>query len=292
MANTEEKLIVRSARLIPGGKIGRLTASYATATIEEPDLYSEEGLGQIGVVIEILGDTRKSADVAQQIVKLAGEYFISDKDSPDPSQQFTSTIKRLNEELYRLADRYNGWVGKTSAGIAAITNSAVYVTGTGSAEVYLHRNHRLHKLTVTSKQGSTDKIFADYISGPLQEGDKIFLTTPGIWQQISKERLNELLVKGPDPASIVGEIAEIIRPQSRSERIAVIISEVVSASSALAQPMTAQPEPEDHRIIIPPAKDILGAQLQLLKKGRQIIKDGAAISAKVIRKQAEKLRKK
>ena len=130
-----------------------------------------------------------------------------------------------------------GWVGKMSGAIASITEGKLSLSLTGSAEAYLYRNNEPHQLNSDKSHGQyrATQTFENIVAGPTNEGDKILLATPAIMHQVAKSEL-QALVWDNSPNSAIAKIAEAIRSQRQTDRVAAIITELTSPELVASQP--------------------------------------------------------
>ena len=71
------KLLIRSAILVPHFRNPKFSASFATAYVHEPDVYTDENLGQLAIVLEILGDWRQAETLVDLIINTALDHYYS-----------------------------------------------------------------------------------------------------------------------------------------------------------------------------------------------------------------------
>src|SRR3989344_6195164 len=91
--------------------------------------------------------------------------FYNQEDSGNVSDNLNQTFKKATEELKDLEDY--------DLLLAVISGKALYILGKGRVSVYLRRSC---KLTELSREGS-----GQLISGFIEEGDRIFLTTQNLY---------------------------------------------------------------------------------------------------------------
>ncbi len=245
------KLIARAAALVPHFRNPRFSASFATAYVHEPDIYTEEHLGQLGVVVEVLGDARQAERLVDLIINTALDHYYAlperDAASSKPEKQFEETIRAVNEALKDYAAAGNsGWVGKISGVIFALAETELLLSLTGSAEAYLYREGRAHPFAAEKNQRlyQAARTFENIISGPLENQDHVLITTPALLHQIAKAELLKLVTEHTPPAAIT-QIADAINSQRQTDRVAAVVADVLTPELAAANPLPSQPATQE-----------------------------------------------
>lgn len=246
--STSDHFIVKSAKLSPTyGKL-RFTANFATSYLRGLDLYTDKNLGQMVVVAEVLSDSEQAEEVAQIIIETATRHYFDNPVDNDPFKNFEASTSQVNKALSEYAQNgFAGWVGKIGAIIAILKPDELFLAQAGSAIAHLYRASKVISLTKTRRTkgpyGAT-KTFENVIKGPLQEGDKLLFATSNLLQQISKGEVESLVVES-SPTEAVAKIANIINLQRQTDRIAVVISEVVLPEAADDQLAEVKTETDD-----------------------------------------------
>lgn len=179
--------------------------SFSDTFVFEPENEHEKELGKLLIVVEILGKNSKSNDVSEAIATVMQHAYYSSA-AESPSTQFEISIKKVNDILGDLAAKgIIFWVGKINATIAVIKDDEIHLTSTGNARILMVRKNQsttLNKELITNAEINPLKTFESVISGNLYINDKLFFGTPEIFDYISREKLQEILVRfTPDIAA-------------------------------------------------------------------------------------------
>ena len=246
--STSDHFIIKSAKLSPTyGKL-RFTASFATSYLRGLDLYTDDNLGQMVVVAEILSDSEQAEEVAKIIIETAAHHYFDNPVDKDSFKNFEASIGQVNKALSDYAQNgFGGWVGKIGAVIAILKPDELFLAQAGSATAHLHRATKVITLTKACREkgpyGAT-KTFENVIKGPLQVDDKLLFATSNLSQQISKGEIESLVVDN-SPTEAVAKIANIINLQRQTDRIAIVVSEVTLPETTEDQSAKVETEPDN-----------------------------------------------
>lgn len=109
---------------------------------------------------------------------------------------FEKALTAVNAALSRLMSKTKvSWYGKLSVGIAAIHQNHLALSTTGAALVYLVRKDELNLLSedLVEPAARAVKIFSNYSSGRLLDGDRVILSTNKLVNYLALERIREFL---------------------------------------------------------------------------------------------------
>lgn len=163
--------------------------------VQEPENVFQENLGTLLGVFEISDDREESSYIANYLISaIKKEYF--SKPKRGAIESFEAALHKANLSLSKLAEHGNvGWIGKINIVIAAIEKNNLHITKTGTAAALLVR---AEALTDVSDGLSPDdpephplKTFNNVASGRLEKGDKIIITTHGIFDIFSIDEIKK-----------------------------------------------------------------------------------------------------
>lgn len=153
------------------------------------------------LIVEVRSDRKSSAQKKQadyerlsQTIAHALKRTYS-KESKVTEMTFEKALSVINQELSELAR--NGmvsWYKKLGAVIAVFSKHTLWVATTGSASAYLMRNRTFSQVAEQiepRKKPNPVKTFDSFTSGKLLEGDHVFLSTAGLFNYLSLERLRQ-----------------------------------------------------------------------------------------------------
>ena len=227
------ELITRTAKLVPHNRLPKSADGYATAYYHEPDAYDPSELGNILVVIEVLGG-KHSQEVAELITQtLTDRYYLtSDQEPIDAVAQFERALREVNSQLRKYTDAgHANWMGKLSAVLAVFSGGQLHLSQAGSAHAYLVRKDQA--IAISEGLGAKEtpppeSTFSDVASGQLLSGDRIFLTTPSLLHHLSKQDLFPIISSSTANGAIQS-ISSSLQPGVALDRIAALVSEVTTA---------------------------------------------------------------
>lgn len=208
---------------------GHLPDRYLTTQVKLVLTDEKINKGSIFAIVEIDNPWFSSSQIGQSIINaLVREYGRSSNSSD--LINFELSLKKVNETLGRITQ--NGeteWIGKINSCLALICNDQIHLAKTGKAEVFLIRNNRISSITEGFNQNPDLhplKTFSDIISGSLKPNDKIFITTPQIFDYFSQENLKQVISKN-DTYQASLEIANRLIKE-REKKVSAIIIELLS----------------------------------------------------------------
>lgn len=208
---------------------GRIQDKYLAAQCKK--IISDQSInkGTTFAVVEIDNPWFSSCQIGQSIINALTREYSKASNSSD-LVNFELSLKKVNEALARITQ--NGetdWIGKLNSCLVLICDNQIHLAKTGKAEAYLIRNNKISSITDDFDQNPEFhplKTFGDIVSGSLEPGDKIFVTTPEIFNYFSKEGIKQILANNNTfPAA--NEIANKLKKE-KEKNVSAIIIELVS----------------------------------------------------------------
>lgn len=166
--------------------------------IQEPENVSQEGLGTILGIFEITDDSEDSSYIVNYLISVIKKEYLS-KPKRGPIESLEAALNKANLALSKLAEHENiNWIGKFNAICAVFERGNFYFSKAGETAVLLLRSHALTDISRDMTPADTAnplKTFIDIVSGRLEEGDKIVLTTDEIFNIFSPEEIKRSALK-------------------------------------------------------------------------------------------------
>jgi|GEM_PF-2559239 len=136
----------------------------------------------------------------------------------DGEQMLQESLKQANAALGSIAHKgRKSWLGKFSALVALKSGSDVYLANSGRTCAWLKRKNSLNELLGQDKAETQPlKIFSNFTSGRLAEGDSLVLASSSIFNYVSVELFSKMLSTGTLQQACTG-ITEILRGSARAE---------------------------------------------------------------------------
>jgi len=198
--------------------------------IYEPENIEEASLGNLYIVGELTDEGDKSGHLVNLLSSLIKrEYYCAPHKGPLDSLE--SSLKKVNITLNELANQGNlEWLGKLNFVCAALNKEQdLFLTQSGNAQAFLCREGQLasitKKLVPAPQKIHPNKTFQSIISGQVEKGDKIMLTTPNLFRFFNLEGLGELLSL-PKIEFISDQMNRVLREQKKPPSLGTLFLEM------------------------------------------------------------------
>lgn len=209
---------------------------------ENEDSFSNISLGDLDFFI--VADGMGGHSKGELASKLAAKLFIEYIKEADISS-YDSYIKLLeeaifyaNEEIYKLSlEDGNIRMGTTVVCLCIdYKNKTYYLSHLGDSRAYIYRNETLSQLTrdhslvndlldsgsltedeaanfinksaITRAVGTEEKVVADSKSLPMEDGDIILMVTDGLTNELTDEKIRQIVKANKDPYQISSKLIE------------------------------------------------------------------------------------
>lgn len=209
---------------------------------ENEDSFSNISLGDLDFFI--VADGMGGHSKGELASKLAAKLFIKYIKEADISS-YNSYIKLLeeaifyaNEEIYKLSlEDGNIRMGTTVVCLCIdYKNKTYYLSHLGDSRAYIYRNETLSQLTrdhslvndlldsgsltedeaanfinksaITRAVGTEEKVVADSKSLPMEDGDIILMVTDGLTNELTDEKIRQIVKANKDPYQISSKLIE------------------------------------------------------------------------------------
>lgn len=209
---------------------------------ENEDSFSNISLGDLDFFI--VADGMGGHSKGELASKLAAKLFIKYIKEADIAS-YNSYIKLLeeaifyaNEEIYKLSlEDGNIRMGTTVVCLCIdYKNKTYYLSHLGDSRAYIYRNKTLSQLTrdhslvndlldsgsltedeaanfinksaITRAVGTEEKVVADSKSLPMEDGDIILMVTDGLTNELTDEKIRQIVKANKDPYQISSKLIE------------------------------------------------------------------------------------
>lgn len=209
---------------------------------ENEDSFSNISLGDLDFFI--VADGMGGHSKGELASKLAAKLFIKYIKEADIAS-YDSYIKLLeeaifyaNEEIYKLSlEDGNIRMGTTVVCLCIdYKNKTYYLSHLGDSRAYIYRNETLSQLTrdhslvndlldsgsltedeaanfinksaITRAVGTEEKVVADSKSLPMEDGDIILMVTDGLTNELTDEKIRQIVKANKDPYQISSKLIE------------------------------------------------------------------------------------
>lgn len=223
----KEKIVAKTGKLL--SRRGKDALGYSEASVYEPADFFEKQYGTLYFVIEVASPDPSAKEIGELIIENVKEEYYADLDR-DILVSFETALKRVNEELADMAhDGKTGWINKLNAIIAVLHDNELHLTQAGATEAYLLRGEVLTNVSeglyTPTKEPDPLKTFANISSGQLDVGDRVVVSTPGLFYSTSLDTIKKT-IKDTTPAKSVAELAELLKDEKDALGTSLIVMEI------------------------------------------------------------------
>ncbi|MEM7820336.1 MAG: hypothetical protein QW761_01910 [Candidatus Aenigmatarchaeota archaeon] len=218
---------------------------FLTTYIYKPQVTL--GAGNIYFVIEILNINSLIAnEISQMIINtVIREYYKNLENlNGDVLFAFEMALRKINEKLGGLTEEGQiSWIGNLNAIIAILQEKNIHITKAGTTELHLIRNGKINH--ITSGLSSTEKphplkTFAQIISGTLEIGDKLVISTAGLFNYLSLDRI-KITIASKEVREAAESLLKILQ-REKAEPLNCLILEFTTEEELSNRPLPRQPE--------------------------------------------------
>lgn len=167
---------------------------YLEVMIQEEENVSHKNLGTLLGILEINDESEDSSYIVNYILSVIKKEYFS-KGKRGAIESFESALHKANMALSKLAQHENiNWIGKFNALIAVIEKNNLHFSQAGKALALLLRNNFLTDISEGMSEEDFPnplKTFTNLSSGKMEEGDKLILANPEIFDIFSLEEIKK-----------------------------------------------------------------------------------------------------
>ncbi|KKP91232.1 MAG: hypothetical protein UR94_C0018G0001, partial [Parcubacteria group bacterium GW2011_GWA2_36_10] len=151
--------------------------------------------GQLFLSIELAKEKLDQQIIANQIMRAVSEYFYQSQ-SQNAENTLEEILQKLNQLLPDLAPaKIKNWFSNLNLIVGITQNNAIYLAGVGSGNVYLFQQGKISQILDKNPKINPAKIFSDIISGQLEEGDALVVSSDALFDYIAKEKIRTITQK-------------------------------------------------------------------------------------------------
>ncbi|MFA6047533.1 MAG: hypothetical protein WCV59_00315 [Parcubacteria group bacterium] len=170
---------------------------YMEVFVHEPENVFQQNLGTLFGVLEINDESPDSSYVVNYLISVIKKEFFSNV-KRGTIESFEAALHKANLALSKLAEHdHISWIGKINAICAVTEKNNIHLTQTGSACALLLRSKALVNISEGGENEDPNplKTFQEVVSGRLEDGDKIIVTTGEIFDIFSLEEIKRSAIK-------------------------------------------------------------------------------------------------
>lgn len=169
--------------------------------------------GRLFIILELPKQKIDQQPYIDQLINEIATYF--DTSHQDNAEiLLEELLQQINQLLPEISSaiKIPGWINTLDLSVGIIYNNNVYMAGIGSINGLLIHNKQVTTIMAKNNTINPNKIFADIISGELDDGDSLIISTESLFDYISKEKIKQLVSQySPSAAAIkINELLETV----------------------------------------------------------------------------------
>lgn len=157
--------------------------------------------GQLFLSVELPKEKFDQSIIANQIIRAVSEYFYQSQ-ADNAESALEEILQKLNQLLPDLAPaKVKNWFYSLDLIVGITQNNEIYLAGIGGGNAYLFQQGKISQILDKNPKINPAKIFSDIISGQLEEGDALVVSSDALFDYIAKEKIRVIAQKySPDGA--------------------------------------------------------------------------------------------
>jgi len=166
--------------------------------------------GRLFIMLELPKHKLDQQPYVDQLINEIATYFdTSGQDNPEILLE--EVLRQTNQLLpeMRTSVKIHNWLNTIDLAIGIIYNNNVYMAGIGNIYSLLMHNKQITTIMAKNNNINPNKIFSDIISGELDDGDALIISTDSLFDYISKEKVKQL-VNHYTPSAAAIKINELL----------------------------------------------------------------------------------
>lgn len=151
--------------------------------------------GQLFLSLELAKEKFDQQIIANQIIRAVSEYFYQSQ-AQNAESVLEEILQKLNQLLPDLAPaKIKNWFYNLDLIIGITQKNEIYLAGIGSGNAYLFQQGKISQILDKNPKINPAKIFSDIISGQLEEGDALVISSDALFDYIAKEKIRTIAQK-------------------------------------------------------------------------------------------------
>ena len=158
--------------------------------------------GQLFLILEVPKNKVNQQPMIDQIIEALAHHFISSAQE-DPEILLEEVLQELNQLLPDLSDnKIKNWLQTLDIVVGVIHQNNIYIASIGNIGALLIHNNQITQILEQNTDFNPTKIFTDIVSGELDTGDALIISTNALFDYISQEKIKRTIKKYTPQASI------------------------------------------------------------------------------------------
>ncbi|MBU1203001.1 hypothetical protein KKH39_03095 [Patescibacteria group bacterium] len=169
--------------------------------------------GRIFIILELPKHKIDQQPYVDELINQAATYFDT-SGQEDPETLLEEILQEINQLLPEMAGsiKIRNWINTLDLAIGIMSGDNIYISSIGSINGLLMHNNQITTIVSKNTDINPAKAFSDIISGQLDEGDSLIISTNSLFDYISKEKIKQIIGKySPSAAAIkINELLESV----------------------------------------------------------------------------------
>lgn len=166
--------------------------------------------GRLFILLELPKNKVDQQSLIDEIINEAATYFETSQQE-DSEMLLEEILHQLNQILPDISasSKIKSWLSTIDMAIGIIKDDDVFLAGIGNVNALLVQHNQLTPILDKNVEINPSKIFADIISGSLDQGDVLMVSTDALFDYISKEKIKQI-TKQYSPQGTVIKVNELL----------------------------------------------------------------------------------
>lgn len=181
--------------------------------ISEVYMSDSSDHGRIFIILELPKHKIDQQPYVDELINQTATYFDT-SGQDDPEALLEEILQQINQLLPEMASsvKIRNWINTLDLVIGIMSGDNVYLSNIGSINGLLIHSNQITPIVSKNTNINPTKAFSDVISGQLDEGDALIISTNSLFDYISKEKVKQIIGKySPSAAAIkINELLESV----------------------------------------------------------------------------------
>ena len=172
--------------------------------ISELYISAETPRGQLFVILELPKHKIDQQPLVDEIIKKIDTHFVNLKED-NPEILLEEILQKINEFLPELSTsvKIKNWLNTLAMAVGIMYENNIYLASVGNINALLIHLNQVTPIIEKNPPVNPTKIFSDIISGQLDAGDTLIVSTESLFDYISREKIKQLVKKySPESAGV------------------------------------------------------------------------------------------
>lgn len=169
--------------------------------------------GRLFILLELPKQKTDQQVYVDEIINEIATFFDTSKQE-NPEILLEETLQHINQILPALSSstKIRNWLNTLDLCVGIIYQNDVYMASIGNINGLLIHNKQITTILSKNNEINPSKAFSDIISGQLDSGDSLIISTNSLFDYISKEKIRQIIARySPSAAAIkINELLETV----------------------------------------------------------------------------------